>query len=121
MPKIASIPTSIEATTGYGYAAIVNDVVVAFHSLEIGEASELVGVDAQAEIAILSAQDAVKAAKDADEKAWQAYQDSGYDDDAVDYEAVSMSVRFGMASGGKFTHTFSKGEAKAARLPKGWQ
>lgn len=121
MPKVAQIAATVEYTTGFGYAAIVNDKVIAFRSLEIGEASELVKVDAQAEISILMDCEVVKAAKIVDEATWAEYEASGYDDDAVDHDAVSLSVRFGMASGGEFSHTFSASEAKRAGLPKGWQ
>ncbi len=118
MPKVATIPTEIEYDTGWAYAAIVNDEVVAIESLNVGEASEIANIDPDAFIETLMAQPAAKAAQEHDEATFAAYEESGYDDETVDYDAAALSVRIGMASGGEFTHTFSAREARAVGLPK---
>lgn len=121
MPMIAEIPTTTPAATGWAFAAIVNGSVIAVRSLCAGEVSELAAVDSNTEIAEIGKLPQVIQARAADEAAWTQYEESGFDDEAVNYNAFALKIRFGMVSGGEFTHSFSKSEAKRAGLPKGWQ
>lgn len=121
MTIVAKISQATEYRTGWAYAAIVNGEAIAVLSLDIGEASELGGVDHTAITSALESLPVVAAAKKASDESFAAYEASGYDDDVVDFSASDLTIRLGMASGGEFTHSFSHREAKSAGMPKAFQ
>ncbi len=117
MPMTANIPVATECQTGWSVAAIRNSEVFAITSLEVGEASEITGEMARAALDSVLNMQAVKAAIEAADAAWNSIDDSDDPEKAEeDWNRMDVSVRFGMASGGEFSHNFSKAERKRAGI-----
>ena len=117
MPMTATIPTNTDYNTGWSVAALRNQEVFAIISLNVGRSSQITGEMARnATYDVLNMQ-TVKDAIEAADSYWLSIDDADDSEKAeAEWDRMDVTVRFGMASGGEFSHNFSKAEAKRAGI-----